>query len=217
MWIDCQHGQMGYADMLELIRACDLVGTASIVRVASHDRGVISRALDAGATGLIVPQVHTAEMAHDIVQAAKFPPLGDRSWGGGRAADVHPNYLATANRETILCVQIESPEAIENVEEIAAVEGVDALHYGPADVELRRDKSHYARGADAVEKQDMEVVVRACKANGKFMAAGGIGAEKVQLCASLGIEMILATGEYLFIMDGSKRASDEARGALGNM
>ena len=88
MWLDAQHGQMGYGDLLSLVRACDLVGTASIIRVASHERGVISRALDTGATGIIVPQVNTAEDAAAVVQAARCPPIGDRSWGGGRAGDV---------------------------------------------------------------------------------------------------------------------------------
>lgn len=111
-------------------------------------------------------------------------------------------------------MQIESPEALDNVDEIAAVEGVDGLHYGPADVQLRRDPAIYERDPDAVELQDMETVAEACKAHGKFMVAGGIGAEKVRLCASLGIQMILATGEYLFIMHGSQHAYEEARSAL---
>lgn len=80
MWLDAQHGQMGYTELLSLVRACEAVNAASIVRVASHDRGLISRTLDMGTTGLIVPQVNTVDMARDVVRAAKFPPIGDRSW-----------------------------------------------------------------------------------------------------------------------------------------
>jgi 2-keto-3-deoxy-L-rhamnonate aldolase RhmA len=109
------------------------------VRVAGHEAGPIGLALDMGATGVIVPCVDTAEQARALVTAAKFPPLGNRSYGGRRPIDLHGRmYAHTANEDTLLLLQIESPLAITNAEQIAAIPGVDGLFLGPDDIMFRR-------------------------------------------------------------------------------
>ena len=114
IWIDSQHGELGYSDVLAMVRACDLIGRPSFVRVPGHEFGPIGLALDTGASGLIVPVVDTPEQAQTVVNAAKFPPLGRRSYGGRRPIDRQGRtYSDTANEEVVLVAQIESPEAIE--------------------------------------------------------------------------------------------------------
>jgi 4-hydroxy-2-oxoheptanedioate aldolase len=218
MWIDGQHGQLGYAEILDLVRACDLVQRPAIVRVPGHEFGPIGRALDAGAAGVIAPCVDTPEQARAVVNAAKFPPLGKRSYGGRRPIDRHGRtYSDNANDDILLVAQIETPEAIGNVEAIAAVPGVDALFLGPDDLMLRRGHSMTApRNKESLGK-DMELVANACRKHGKFSVMVGVGDEMLRLCASLGYNMIVSGSDVLFLAAGSKRAASEARSTLNDL
>ena len=211
-WLDGQHGQLAYQDLLALVRACDLVGRASFVRVPGHDAGTIGMALDAGATGVIVPQVHSADQARAVVQAAKFAPLGDRSYGGRRAVDRHGRgYAATANDDTILIVQVESPEGLAAVDEIAAVAGVDCVHLGPDDMMLRRGHPMDQPLPQDIVTCDLEAIVGACRKHGKLSAAMGVGREMCEVCVSLGVNLIASALDVGFIAAGSADASRQAR------
>ena len=138
IWIDCQHGEIDHATMIECIRACDLVGTPSIVRVPKLDYVAIGVALDAGATGVMVPMIETADQAREAVRGAYFPPLGGRSFAGRRANDIHgrSEYLDWSAKETVVMLQIETVTGVENSEAIAGVDGVDVLFVGPTDLRL---------------------------------------------------------------------------------
>jgi 4-hydroxy-2-oxoheptanedioate aldolase len=211
-WLDGQHGQLAYQDLLALVRACDLVGRASFVRVPGHDAGTIGMALDTGACGVIVPQVHSADQARAVVQAAKFPPLGDRSFGGRRPVDRHGReYAATANSNTILVVQVESPEGMSAVDQIAAVPGVDCVHLGPDDMMLRRGHAMDQPHPQDVVTHDLEAIVDACRKHGKLSAAMGVSREMCDVCVSLGVNLIAAALDVGFIAAGSADASRQAR------
>jgi 4-hydroxy-2-oxoheptanedioate aldolase len=212
VWVDGQHGQLGYNDVLGIVRACDLVGRPAMVRVPSHEFGAIGLALDAGAAGVIVPVVNTPDEAKAVVKAAKFPPLGGRSYGGRRPIDLHGRlYSDTSNTDTLLICQIESPEAIDNADRIAAVPGVDALFLGPDDVMLRRGyKMNEPRNKETLGK-DMEAVIRACRQHGKIGCMVGMGAEMLKLSLSMGFQMIVAGGDVPFLANTSKATAAEAR------
>lgn len=214
-WIDGQHGELSEADVLALVRACDLVDRPAMVRVASHAFGGIGRVLDMGAAGVIVPLVDTADQARAIVEAARFPPLGGRSYGGRRVIDRRGRgYCDTANRDTLLIVQIESPQAIRAAEKIAAVEGVDALFLGPDDVGLRRGRS-MLEGSSAEElREDAQAVAAACRKHGKVAVSVGLPGPNLTLLTSLGYQMIVSGTDVGFLATGSKRAADDARAAL---
>jgi len=217
LWIDGQHGEMGYQDVLAMVRACDHVGKPALVRVASHDSGRIGLALDTAPAGVIVPLVDTPEQARAVVRAAKFPPLGGRSYAGRRTVDLHGRlFCETANDDVLLIVQIESLLAIDNAEAIAAVPGVDALFLGPDDIMLRRGFTmNTARSKDSLGP-DMRAVVAACRKHGKFsMVSGGTTSEMIRHCVELGFHMIVAGGDIRFLPEASKSASKEAREVAG--
>lgn len=215
LWIDGQHGELSYEDTLAHVRACDLVGRPAMVRVPSHEFGRIGLALDMGAAGVIVPVVNTPDEAKAVVKAAKFPPLGGRSYGGRRPIDLHGRLFSdTANDDTLCICQIESPEAIDNADAIAAIPGVDALFLGPDDVMLRRGfKMNEPRNKETLGK-DMEKVMDACRKHGKIGCMVGMGAEMLKLSLSMGFSMIVAGGDVPFLANTSKSTAAEAREIL---
>ena len=149
--IDTEHSPINDALMTDMIRAVDLAGLPTLVRVRSLASAHISAALDAGACGILVPHVSTAEDARAAVRYARFPPDGSRGAGPGRAAgylrDI-PGYIARAREETVVMIQIETMAAVENLTDIIAVPGVDLILIGPGDLGV--DLS--ARGGGTVDE-----------------------------------------------------------------
>ncbi|MHB1134738.1 MAG: HpcH/HpaI aldolase family protein [Chloroflexota bacterium] len=139
-YIDCEHGAMGPQGCENMVRAADAVGVPTIVRVPSKSPHVISRYLDTGVSGVQVPHVNNREEALAAVAAAKYPPLGQRSIGGGRCADYRigsgsdAEYTARANEQTLLAIMIEDVAAIPHLDAMLAVEGIDVFVIGPADL-----------------------------------------------------------------------------------
>jgi len=212
IWLDGQHGEIGYSEMLQLVRACDLVRRPAFVRVPGHEAGPIGLALDMGATGVIVPCVDTPEQAQAVADAAKFPPLGKRSYGGRRPVDFRGRaYSDSANDDTLLVVQIETPQAVESAEGIAAVPGVDALFLGPDDLMLRRGfKMDVPRSRETLGA-DMEAVIRACRKHEKFGVMVGFGAGMLALCIEMGFNLIVSGGDVPFLANSSRQSSTDAR------
>ncbi len=209
IWIDHQHGQIGtYTEVLAMVRACNFIGRKAFVRVAGHDLSAISVALDMAADGVIVPQVENAEAARQLVKAAKFPPIGDRSYGGRRCIDLGGRlFVAGANTSTELICQIESPEAVERAEEIASIPGVDGLFLGPDDYMLRKglpmDHPRCMESlGDALDK-----VHKACRNHGKKGMAVGVGEGIAERCVELGYDYIVGGVDVGFLATASKEAS----------
>jgi len=135
--LDLQHGLIGYSGMLTNLLAIDAGATSvGLVRVEANDATAIGRALDAGAAGVIVPMVDTAQDAAAAVTACRYPPVGRRSYGPMRSALRVGPIPAQADAATLVLVMIETPQGLENVEEICAVPGVDGVYIGPSDLRL---------------------------------------------------------------------------------
>lgn len=135
IFIDCEHGPAGWDDVENMVRAAELVDVTPIIRVQSSDPSTITRALDRGAGGVQVPHINTRAEADAAVRAAKFAPLGHRGYAGGRAAmGVTGNFTVHANDETMVVVMLEEVEALENLDEILAVEHIDAFFIAPGDL-----------------------------------------------------------------------------------
>jgi len=142
VWVDGEHKPFTARETQALIAFHHLADIDCLWRPPTREKNGLYRILEDGAAGLILSHVGSAREARAIVQAVKFPPLGDRGLdGAGFDADfghaTGASYPADANRETVLLVQIETPEALNQAEEIAAVEGVDGIFLGPGDLALR--------------------------------------------------------------------------------
>jgi 2-keto-3-deoxy-L-rhamnonate aldolase RhmA len=132
--LDAEHGPLGYETMQCMMQAMNGSGCTPIVRPQWNDFVAIKRALDIGAHGILVPMINTREEAERAVSACKYPPLGIRGAGPRRAALFDQDYMTTADEEIMVIAQIETPEAIENQEEILRVDGIDACYVGPFDL-----------------------------------------------------------------------------------
>lgn len=139
--IDCEHSPVGVADVEELVRAVERGDATPIVRlpsVAAAVDGGCKHALDAGAGGVVVSGVETADEARRAATAARFPPEGTRGVAGTTRANAYgerfDEYVASADDEVLVAVQIESPRGVENADEILAVDGVDVAFVGENDL-----------------------------------------------------------------------------------
>ena len=122
-----EHGQITWAELSDLSRACDLWGMSSIVRVTANEPWLISRTLDRGAQGVIVPHINTNDEALRAVDAAKFAPIGHRGVGGGRQGYGVTDYLLKANDETIIVAMVEDIMGIRNLADILSVDNIDVF------------------------------------------------------------------------------------------
>ena len=136
--IETQHSTVGEDALNRMITTLLPTDSEIIVRVLSNNDGLIGQALDAGADGVIVPLVNTREEAERAVAATKYPPEGVRSWGPGKTDKYGGSgeYAVRANDEMMTLIQIESVQAVENIDEILSVKGVDGIMIGPGDLSL---------------------------------------------------------------------------------
>ncbi len=215
IWIDGQHGQFGYTDMISMVRTCDFIQRPAFVRVPSQDKGWVSQALDMKADAVIVPQIDNVEQAQAMVSAAKFPPVGNRSFGGRRVIDLMGrNYASQANTATLLVCQIESPESIDNVDAIAATPGVDALFFGPDDYFLR--KGHIMGTPLPLDQLEATYskVITACRNHSKIAITSVGSLETLALANRQGFDYICAGTVSNFLAQASSLASANAREAV---
>lgn len=142
--IDQQHGIGGNAEMIAALTAARGANVPGFVRVASNDTGLIGRALDAGAQGVICPMIDTPEDARRLVAAVKYPPLGSRSWGPYRARLGLGDYFRDANGWTVACGQIETRTALDNLDAILSTPGLDMICAGPNDLAITLSSGQHA-------------------------------------------------------------------------
>ena len=134
VWIEGEHGPVDYKDIPDLTRAADIWGMTSVVRVNQNVPGVIYRTLDVGAQGIVVPHVNNREEAEAVVKAGKFAPIGERGMFGSRQSYGVDNYFAEANDQSLLVVLIEDIVAVNNLDEILAVDDIDVFFVAPSDL-----------------------------------------------------------------------------------
>lgn len=135
--LDMHHGFIDLPDLVNLLAALGAARSAPVplVRVPWNDPGVIYRVLDAGAQGVICPMVNTADEARRLVRAAKYPPVGQRSFGPVRPVlRDGPGYVARANATCLALAQVETPQALENLDAIMSTPGLDGVYVGPTDL-----------------------------------------------------------------------------------
>lgn len=213
VWLCAQHGQLaGYDTMLSMVRACHSVGRPAYVRVPGQEASWIGLALDMEAEAVIVPQVDTPEQASAVVKAAKFPPLGDRSYGGRRVIDRNGRgYYRTANTSSLLICQIESQLALENADRIVSTPGVDALFLGPDDYLLRQGIAIDCEDGDDLIVAALQRLGPLCRDAGKGLVCIGIRESIFHAAADLGATHLVCGTDVGFLAGGSKSAVQIAR------
>jgi 4-hydroxy-2-oxoheptanedioate aldolase len=149
-WIglDLQHGLIDAGQVASLVRTLNITRTVSLVRVATNAPDQIMRVLDAGADGVIVPMVSSAHEALAAVSACRYPPAGTRSWGPARPSLLVGDLSAAASNEHVICaVMAETASAVDAIDDITAVPGVDAVMIGPVDL-------GFSYGRDGTSRDD---------------------------------------------------------------
>jgi 2-keto-3-deoxy-L-rhamnonate aldolase RhmA len=210
VYVDLEHSPLGLETASALCAGAIGLGVTPLVRVPSHSADWISRSLDGGAQGVIVPHVNTRAEAQALVAAAKFPPDGHRSvMGSGPALAYKPLALGEVNRrlneETLAIAMIETPQGIERADEIAAVPGIDMLLVGSNDLctelgipgELRHPKLRSA----------YEAVAGACKAHAKTLGVGGVRGDPalVSELLALGARFVIAGNDTAYLASAARR------------
>ncbi|KAH7265837.1 hypothetical protein MRS44_008337 [Fusarium solani] len=200
--IDCEHGIIDDGAMHDAVPAVAALGVSPLVRLADMQGWMVKRALDSGAHGIIVPLVRTVEEAKQLVLDAKFPPLGRRGFGSLIALErFNPNptlteYLYQANDALVTIIQIETREAFESVEEIAAVDGIDALFIGPFD--LGNNIGYpIQKGIMGPElKEALARILAATRRAGKKCGIYCKDAQQAREFAAQGYDMLVAATDY---------------------
>ena len=139
VFLDAEHGLLTESDVAHLVRAAESAGIVPIVRVPRNEPATILRYLETGALGIVVPQVNSGEEARAAVAAAKYPPVGQRGIGISRASGFglrasRDEYRQWANAEMLVIALVENLRGVENLDAILAVEGLDVIFVGPADL-----------------------------------------------------------------------------------
>lgn len=152
--IDLQHGFVGYDDARPMLQAMRASGVAPMVRVPWRDPGMIMKALDAGAWGIICPMINTAEQARELVSCVRYPPAGSRSFGPTRVTfSAGQDYGQHADEQVVCFAMIETAEAVRNLDEILDTPGLDGVYIGPADLTLGLTGRRYRTGFDREEPE----------------------------------------------------------------
>lgn len=204
VWICNEHVPNDWMNLEHMIRAAKLHDMDTIVRVAKGSYSDYVKPFEADATAIMVPHVTTAAEARKIVEMTRFQPLGRRPIDGGNVDGMfcqipYPEYLAHSNQERLIILQIESPEALANVEEIAAVPGYNALLFGPGDFSHLIGKVAQVKDPEVVAARKR--VAAAARKHGKFVATAGM-LDKREVLEEEGVSIfglgadVLGLGDY---------------------
>jgi 4-hydroxy-2-oxoheptanedioate aldolase len=208
LWIDMEHHAHGLDAVQNLMRAARVGNSDIIARPAKGEFMRMGRMLEAGAQGIMYPRCDNAEEAAELVQWAKFPPLGKRGCDGGSADNPFcftptARYLQHANEHTFIIAQIEDPEALEHVDAIAAVEGVDVIFLGPADFSAQcgyPGQMDHACVQDATRR-----IASAAKRAGKHWGRPVDSAEEASRLIEQGARYLTHSADLLLIKEGFQR------------
>ena len=205
LFIDTEHGPIGTSALLSILQAVDR-RLACIVRIPELNGGAIKRTLDSGAHGIIVPQVETAAAAAEVVRCGRYAPLGERGMGLGRAHGYgfsFADYVAGANDAITLVIQVEHARAVDNIEAIVAVDGIDAVFIGPYDLSASlglAGKIDHPRVIEAIEH-----VTRTCQQAGRALGYFGVDAAAVKPYIAQGYTLICAGIDCVLLGQSAER------------
>jgi 4-hydroxy-2-oxoheptanedioate aldolase len=210
VWFCLEHRRLEAAQVGSLILACRVHQVDAIVRIKPSNYADISWLLDAGVRGLMLPRVRNVAEVQEVIAAMKFPPQGRRGFDGVQAeADfgrTRPmDYMADANNQNFLVVQIEEPEIIPHIDSLAALPGVDMLFVGPADLSLGLGKFGQMESADI--QAIISQVADSCRRHGKI-AGIPCPPEKIPMYQHLGFRLFNVISDFKCIKSGLAEVQD---------
>ncbi len=215
--LDMQHGGHSDESIMRSIGPVIQNGAHPIVRIPVGRFDMASRALDFGAEAVIAPMINTIEDAKMFADAMKYPPLGERSWGPGRAMAFHGHndgnaYLKSANDETLAIAMIETMESIDIASEILALPGIDGVFVGPSDLSIAWSKGAFLdprhEGLDELHRQ----MTRLANEAGKFAASFGQDGAHAKHLGSLGYRLLAIGDDTGYIRGGANALVAGAKG-----
>ena len=206
--IDQQHGLWDTAATVTGIAAIRQGGAAPIVRIPLNGFAVASRVLDFGAEGVIAPMINTVEDARAFVAAAKYPPIGERSWGPHRAMTLAgvpdmKTYLREANDLVVTIAMIETRTALANLDAIAGTEGIDALFVGPSDLSIALTEGAEVEPHSALVERELDRVVTAAQKHKKIPGLYCANAERALFAAKRGFRFCAVGSDLGFLRAGT--------------
>jgi len=214
IWLDCEHRTWTDRELQAVLAFFHKYDIDCMLRAPTTEKTRLYRYLEDGATGLMIPHVSTPEKAARLVDDVKFPPIGNRGLdAAGLDSDFYlqtrenglDSYVDSVNRQTFLVVQIETPEAVENVDAIAAVPGVDGLFVGPGDLGLRL--KHY--DGDMTIDSASAAVAAAAQKHGKAWGTPAGTLEQMQKLRGQGAQLIAHGGDFMALMNELQSSSSD--------
>ncbi len=212
--VDMEHSPLDLLNLTQVLQAVGSTPMVPVVRVPWNDTVTFKRVLDAGAQTLLVPFVQDADEAARAVAASRYPPQGIRGMAGMSRATkfgTTPNYFATANEGIAVILQLETPQAVAQLEAIAAVDGVDALFLGPAD--LSGAMGYVGQLTHPAVMEAMADAVRRCHAVGKPVGTVGGTPEVVQQYRAMGFDFVAIASDLGLLMRAAQGAVAAVRAA----
>lgn len=209
--IDTQHSPISNDRLQELLIALYPTESSIVARAAWNDPVRLNHLLDMGVEGVVVPWVNTAQQARAAVDAIKYPPMGHRSWGPRRAGTLYggdaEQYAAQANDNTLFLPQIETFQAVENLDSILSVEGVDGIMIGPNDLAFSMGfvQDRWNPKVEATVQR----VLEGCKAHGKAFGMFTPSLEDAKLWIRRGGLIAMGPRDMGLLAEGAARAKRE--------
>jgi len=218
--VDTEHTTTSLETVEEMQRAVEAApgGTETIVRVPWNDPVRLKRVLDIGVAGVMVPMVGSGEEAEELVRSLRYPPDGDRGIASGRATDygrVFEEYVRNANGNILTIAQIETQRGLENVREIAAVDGIDALFVGPAD--LSASLGLFGEWDSTEFEASLERIVDAGHAADTPVGTLTVDTADVETRIQQGFDFLIAGKDTSLLIEGIEEAIDTYERALSQV
>lgn len=212
LFIDAEHGAFGPEQIVSLLQAAH--DCPCLVRIPGPDEAWIKKVLDAGAAGIIVPQINTLEEALAVVNYSKYPPQGKRGVGLGRAhgyGKEFSSYLDNANEETVLVLQAETKNILTCIEDISAIDAVDAILIGPYD--LSASLGHMGDISHSAVQSAIESVKQACSHHNTKLGIFGVCADNVAPYKAMGFTLLTVGVDTLFVQSAATAELQSLRDA----
>ena len=214
--VDMQHGFVDYAAAVGLFTAISTTAATPLVRVRDNDPGQIGQVLDAGAYGVICPLVNTAREAEAFVEACRYPPVGRRSFGPMRATIyAGTDYFAHANETILAIAQIETATALEQLEEIVTVPGLDAVYVGSADLSLSLGGRPVIDHADPAAAKVHAQIVETAHRHGVKVGLHAPDEAAARRCLEHGADLVTLGNDHAMVVAAARRVLEAARADSG--